>query len=105
MIVKRFNKIGRVSKPYYTQNNEQILENKLGRIRKRIEIEVDDTKLYDVYDMVSDQAKRIDILETIIKQIKPDCVLTPKMTEDEASISYYKIKNRMNIIDNILKEE
>jgi len=37
MIVKRFNKVGRVSKPYYTQNNEQEISLELGDIRKKIE--------------------------------------------------------------------
>ena len=103
MIKKKFKKIGKISKPYYTQNNDQEVDQKLGKLRKRIQDEVgNDPKPYDVYDMVTDQAKRIDVLEMLVKQLLPDSFLDPKIQNVEEV--YKKVSERQNQISQIIKE-
>ena len=104
MIFKRFRKTGKISKPYYTQNNEQPISNLLGKLRKKIESEVGGEKPYDVYRMVSDQAKRINVLESIIKKLDPSCVLEPKLDIGDATDVYKQVDKRMNDINKILDE-
>jgi len=103
MIVKRFNKVGRVSKPYYTQNNEQEIDMELGTIRKKIESQINGDKPYDVYNMIADQSKRIDVLESIIKRLDPSCILEPRLDIGDATDVYIGVSNRMNQITNILQ--
>ena len=103
MIVKRFNKVGRVSKPYYTQNNEQEISLELGDIRKKIESKINGDKPYDIYNMIADQSKRIDVLEAIIKKLDPSCVLEPKLDIGDATNVYYEVNDRMKQITDILQ--
>jgi|SRR6056297_198644 len=104
MINKKFKKIGKLSKPYYTQNNEQIIDNRKGRIRTKIEKNIGGNEPYDVYRMISDQADRIDVLESIIKKLDPDCDLKPILDVNQTTNVYNKVNNRMTEINNIVKE-
>lgn len=103
MIVKRFNKVGKVSKPYYTQNNEQEIDLELGTIRKKIE-SINGDKPYDVYNMIADQSKRIDVLEAIIKKLDPSCILEPRLDIGDATDVYIIVSERMNQISDILSK-
>jgi len=105
MIVKRFNRVGKISRPYYTQNNQQIINTELGKVRKKIEMEIGGTEPYDIYNMIADQAKRIDVLETIIKELNPLCLLNPRLDVDTATSIYNNVNKRMNDINNILNGE
>ena len=101
MIFKKTKKLGKISKPYYTQNNEQLLNDNIGALRKAIE-SISGNEPYDVHKMISDQSKRIDVLESIIKKIDPSCILEPKLDIGEASSVYHKVLKRMKEINNIL---
>lgn len=104
MIVKRFKKIGDVSTPYYTQNNEEEIDSRLGKIRKSIEANVIDDEKYDLYRMIADQSKRIDVLEAIVKSLAPGCLLEPSVNLNDASViaKYNEVNDRMKRINEIL---
>lgn len=104
MIVKRFEKVGKISKPYFTQHNEERVDNELGKLRKKIEDIIGDTP-YDVYHMVADQAKRIDVLESIIKKLDPKCILKPKYSVTKSKKIYTDVNDRMKKISEVLEEE
>jgi len=102
MIVKKFKRIGKLSKPYYTQNNEQVISEGLGKKRKRIESEVGD-KPYDIYMQLADQAKRIDVLEAIIKKMDSTVCLEPKLDIGDATKVYIDVNERQKQISKILE--
>jgi len=104
MINRKYKKIGKLSKPYYTQNNEQAIDNRLGKIRRDIEKSVGGDAPYDVYRMVSDLADRVNILETIIKKIDPECDLDPIFNDDDVKSVYKKTNNRLKEINEIIKK-
>jgi hypothetical protein len=102
MILKKFKRIGQIAKPYYTQNNEQVLDLALGKLRAKIESEIGGEKPYDLYRMIADQAKRIDVLEALIKKLDPTCVLEPSLDVGDATDVYKKVKERMDGISKII---
>jgi len=104
MIFKRFRKTGKISKPYYTQNNEQPIDNKLGKLRKKIESDIGGDKPYDIYRMLADQAQRIDVLEAIVKQLQPKSCLEPKLDIGDATDVYIDVNDRMKKINKILDD-
>jgi len=104
MINKRFKKIGKLSKPYYTQHNEQTIDNRKGKIRTKIEKDIGGDEPYDLYRMISDQADRIDVLESIIKRLDPDCTLEPRLDVGDTTDVYNKVNSRMIEINDIVKE-
>jgi len=105
MIVKRFEKIGKISKPYFTQHNEERVDNKLGKLRKKIEDEIGGETPYDLYHMIADQAKRIDVLESIIKKLDPKCVLKPKYSVTKSKKLYADVSDRINKLSDIIEGE
>ena len=104
MIVKRFKKIGKLSKPYYTQNNEQVINYGLGKIRRTIESKVGGKEPYDIYKIIADQAKRIDVLEALIKKLEPDSCLEPKLDIGKATEIYMDVNKRQKEISDILNK-
>jgi hypothetical protein len=104
MINRKYKKIGKLSKPYYTQNNEQTIDTRLGKIRYNIEKNIGGDKPYDIYRIISDLADRISILETIVKKIDPDCDLDPIFNDNDIKSVYEKTNNRLKEINKIIKE-
>ncbi len=104
MIIKKLKKVGKIFKPYYSQNNEQVLSTTLGMLRKKIEKDVGGKEPYDTYRMIKDQSERIDVLEAIIKKIDPQCNLDPILDIGDATEVYQKVNSRMKKIAKILKE-
>jgi len=102
MITKRFNRIGKISKPYYTQNNEQVIDTELGEKRKAIETLIGGDEPYDVYKMISDQSKRIDVLESIIKKLDKNTFLEPRLDIGDALNVYNIVNERMKEISKLL---
>ena len=104
MINRKYKKIGKLSKPYYTQNNEQIIDNRIGKIRHNIEKNIGRNEPYDVYRMISDLTDRINILETVIKKLDPECKLDPIFNDEDVKSVYEKTNNRLKEINKIIKE-